>query len=317
MDKTVDKPWDDSLRKLVRANPQSFVRWLLGEAQFIKELPDKLKSWKLEVDALLQTTFDGQEMLLHIEFQTYNDSDMDERLLRYNVLIRGEYHLPVLSCVIYLLRDGNIPKSPLRWTVPTGQKVLDFYFGSIELGELSPEELLHMDQPGLFPLLPLTKGGARREVVDTMFTGLQTSGQTELMTIGSTLASLIFSKENAGDLEWLHRRLHQMNNILRESPFYQEILKEGREEGLEEGFEEGLEKGLEKGLQEGKLGALREVLLTVVQVRFPKLARLTKGLAAITEDPEVLQNLILKMSTAQTFEEAQQYLFEEGEENHN
>ena len=174
-----------------------------------------------------------------------------------------------------------------------------------------------MGQPGLFPLLPLTKGGAIREVVDTMFTGLQTSGQTELMTIGSTLASLIFNRENAGDLEWLHRRLHQMSDMLRESPFYQEILKEGREEGLEEGFEEGLEKGLEKGLQEGKLGALREVLLAVVQVRFPKLVRLTRGLAAITDDPGVLQNLILKMSTAQTFEEAQQYLLEEGEENHN
>ena len=313
MEKPVDKPWDDSLRRLVRANPQAFVTWLLGEAQFIKELPDKLKSWQLEVDALLQTSFDGQDMLLHIEFQTYNDSGMDERLLRYNVLIRGEYHLPVLSCVIYLLRDGNIPKSPLSWIVPTGQKVLDFYFGNIELGELSPEELLRMDQPGLFPLLPLTKGGARREVVDTMFTGLQTSGQTELMTIGSTLASLIFNRENKADLGWLHRRLYQMHDILRESPFYQEILKEGREEGLEEGLKEGLE----EGLQEGKLEAFREVLLAIVQVRFPKLVRLTKGLAAITEDPEVLQNLILKMSTAQTFEEAQQYLLEEGEDNHN
>ena len=104
-----------------------------------------------------------------------------------------------------------------------------------------------------------------------------------------------------------------MHDILRESPFYQEILKEGREEGLEEGLKEGLE----EGLQEGKLEAFREVLLAIVQVRFPKLVRLTKGLAAITEDPEVLQNLILKMSTAQTFEEAQQYLLEEGEDNHN
>jgi len=70
MDKPVDKPWDDSLRKLVRANPQAFVTWLLGEAQFIKELPDKLKTWKLEVDALLHANFDGKERLLHIEFQS-------------------------------------------------------------------------------------------------------------------------------------------------------------------------------------------------------------------------------------------------------
>jgi predicted transposase YdaD len=119
MDKRDDKPWDDSLRKLVRANPQAFVTWILGEAKFIGELPEKLKTWKLEVDALLRTFVNGQEMLLHIEFQTYNDPGMAERLLRYNVLLRSEYKLPVLSCVIYLLRDGSVPPSLLRWSVPT------------------------------------------------------------------------------------------------------------------------------------------------------------------------------------------------------
>src|SRR5690242_7691103 len=313
MDKEVDKQWDDSLRKLIRANPQAFILWVLGEAQFIGELPEKLKSWKLEVDSLLHVIFNGKEMLLHIEFQTYNDSAMAERLLRYNILARSEYKLPVLSCVIYLLRDGNVPKSPLSWTVPTGQEVLRFLFQSIELGELLPEELLHMNQPGLLPLLPLTKGGARREVANVMFAELKTAAaeQAELMAIGSTLASLVFKRENPADLEWLHRRLQEMHDTLRESPFYQEILQEGREEGREEGLEEGLE----KGHLEGKLEGLRETLLTIVQVRFPKMARLAKGLAAITEDPAVLQNLILKISLAQTFEEAQKSLIEEGEEN--
>jgi len=238
-------------------------------------------------------------MLLHIEFQTCNDSSMAERLLRYNVLARSEYNLPVLSCVIYLLRDGNIPRSPLTWTVPTGQEILLFSFENIELGELPPEEILQMKQPGLLPLLPLAKGGARREVVDTMFDELKAAGagQTALMTIGSTLASLVFNRENAADPGWLHRRLREMHDILRESPFYQEILQEGR--------------------GEGKVEAMREMLLTIVRVRFPKLARLAKGLAAITEDPEDLQNLVLKISLAQSFEEAQQCLIEEGEKDGN
>lgn len=100
-----------------------------------------------------------------------------------------------------------------------------------------------------------------------------------------------------------------MHDILRESPFYQEILQEGREEGLE--------KGLEKGHLEGKLEGLRETLLTIVQARFPKLTRLAKGLAVITEDPEDLQNLILKISLAQSLEEAQRCLLEEGEKDSN
>lgn len=84
----------------MRANPQAFLTWILGDAEFLGELPEKLKTWNLEVDALLRTSVRGRQMLLHIEFQTYNDVEMAERLLRYNVLTRSEYKFPVVSCVI-------------------------------------------------------------------------------------------------------------------------------------------------------------------------------------------------------------------------
>lgn len=281
--------WDDSLRSLVRANPEAFIKWLLSDAQYKEERPHKLKSWKLEVDALLHAIADGEDMLVHIEFQTYNDTDMAERLLRYNVLARSEYNLPVLSFVIYLLSDGKVPQSPLSWKVPGGQEVLQFHFRSIELAELLPGDLLEIGHPGLLPLLPLTKGGASREVIQRMFTEIEATDQAELLTIGSTLASLVFSKENSADLEWLHRRLREMNNILRESPFYQEILQEGREEGLE---------------------MLRQAFLKIVEARFPKLLRLAKGQAAITDDPEELENLLVKVSIAQDAKEAKGFLLD-------
>jgi predicted transposase YdaD len=303
MENRAEKPWDDSLRSLVRASPQAFVSLVLGDAHFNRELPHKLKTWKQEVDSLLDVTFKGQAMLVHFEFQTYNDSTMAERMLRYNVLARSEYSLPVLSCVIYLLKDGNVPVSPLSWMVPTGHKVLDFYFESIELGEWPPEELLQKGETGLLPLLPLTRGGASREVATKMFMDLEAAGRTELIVIGATLASLVFSRENIADLPWLHRRLREMHNILRESPFYQEILQEGREEGLEE--------GLEKGHKEGKLEGLRETLLAIVQTRFPKVLRLAKGQAAIIDDPAALENLIVKVSIAQDAKEAKRALLDE------
>ena len=86
------------------------------------------------------------------------------------------------------------------------------------------------------------------------------------------------------------------------------MTKESREEGREEGRQEGLE----EGRQEGKLEALRQTLLTIAQERFhnAKLTRLTKGQATIINDPDVLQDLILKVSLAQTLEEAQKYLLD-------
>jgi len=294
------KPWDDSLKKLVQADPQAFVRWFVPGASFIGARPHELKNWTLEVDALLEVKVSGEDMLLHLEFQTYGDPDMAERLLRYNVLARSEHKLPVLSCVIYLLGDGEVLSSPLIWMVPNGREVLQFHYQSIELGVLSPEELLHTGQTGLLPLLPLTKGGARREIVETMFRELLSAKKMELVPIGYTLASLAFSRENTDDQDWLLRRFHEMHDILRETPIYQEILKEGREEGLE--------KGLEQGLQRGQLEALRQAVIDVVVERFPKLVRMAKKQVAVVEDPELLRHVLVKVSVAQRLEEARQHL---------
>lgn len=290
------KPWDDSLKKLVQADPQAFVSWFVPDASFTGARPHELKHWTLEVDALLAVQVSEQDMLLHLEFQTYNDPAMAERLLRYNVLARSEHRLPVLSCVIYLLGGGEASPSPLSWIVPTGQEVLQFHYQSIELKALLPEEVLQTGLTGLLPLLPLTKNGARREIVETMFGRLLAAKKIELVPIGYTLASLAFSRENPGDQDWLFRRFHEMHDILRETPIYQEILKEGREEGLEQ------------GLQRGQLEALRQAVVEVVVERFPRLVRLTKKQVALIEDPEVLRHVLVKVSIAQSAQEAREHL---------
>ncbi len=84
-----------------------------------------------------------------------------------------------------------------------------------------------------------------------------------------------------------------LKDPLRDTPAYQRFLKEGRE--------------LER---QQNLERQRQMLVEIVQGRFPTLLHLTKGLAAITNDPEVLERLIVKMGTAQTLEEAQKHLFD-------
>jgi predicted transposase YdaD len=165
----VAKPWDDTLKHLIRTDPQAFVQWLIPHAQYTLERPSKLEQEDLEVDALLEVIIEGQLMLLHIEFQTYYDPTMDERLLRYNVLARMKYGLPVLSGVIYLLADGAVPSSPLTWKVPSGQMVLEFHFLSIQLAALSQDDLLQFGIFGLVPLSPFTRDGTSRTAIQRMF----------------------------------------------------------------------------------------------------------------------------------------------------
>jgi predicted transposase YdaD len=85
-----------------------------------------------------------------------------------------------------------------------------------------------------------------------------------------------------------------MDDVLRDTPVYQEMTRWAREEGLREGRQEGLQ----------------QALLAIVTEHFPKLVRLAKKQMAVIEEPEVLQHLIVKMSLAQSAEEAKQYLLE-------
>ncbi|GAC1579679.1 MAG: hypothetical protein PVS3B3_38920 [Ktedonobacteraceae bacterium] len=59
----------------------------------------------------------------------------------YNVLLMVAYQLPVLSCIIFLLRDGTVSQSPLNIFVPAGHLIHTFYFESIEIGRLTARDL--------------------------------------------------------------------------------------------------------------------------------------------------------------------------------
>jgi len=311
--------WDSTLKWLIRVNPTGFVQWLIPGAVFVKEQPSSLQSQEREVDALLEVTMNGVRMLLHIEFQTYNDVTMAERLLLYNVLARSVHGVPVWSCVIYLLKDGMVRQSPLRIALPDGQTVHEFHFESIEIGQLSPDDILNMNNIALIPLMPLTNDGANRDGLLRMFAelkkrGVQTETQTnDLELIGYTLASLVLLRKNKKtDLEWLIRRFREMHDILRDTPIYQEILREGLAEGIEQGIGRGIEQGIERGIEqgrfEGKLDAFRHVLLIWTEKRFPSLITLAQERVARIQDTQVLDDMITEMSVAQTIEDASSIL---------
>ena len=303
------RPWDKRMKRLFWEAPQDYVEWLLPEAHFNSNMSPELENETLYADLLFDIILNGIHILLHIEFQRNRDSKMGERLWEYNLKATRKYKCPVWSVVIYLKDDGKVAKAPLIWELPNGRVVHHFDFEVIRLWEISAKELKQKGLVGLLPLLPLTKGGAQREVIEEAIVELMPAGEepkSELLTLMYGLASLAFEDET--DQEWLIRRFTKMYDILRETRAYQEMTKESREEGRQEGLEEGFE----EGRQEGKLEALRQMLLTIAQERFhnAKMTRLTKGQAAIINDPDVLQGLILKVSLAQTLEEAQKYLLD-------
>lgn len=307
-------PYDNATKRLLREKPQHFVSWLVPEGIWKQHLSVELKSRNIYADGLFAITVNEQPALLHTEFQIGKDGLMAERLLEYSVLASSENNwLPVYTYVIYLRRDGEVPKSPLIRRLPSGEEVHRFYYQVIEVAKISAKQLLQRGLLGLLPLLPLTDGGTLPEVMQEAVTTLVEAREIELLALAYTFGGLV-SGNRAYD-EWFERSFAMLEDILEESWTYQEIARKGMQKGLDLGLQQGLKQGLETGREEERQQRIheqQETLLSFVQMRFPELESVAKQQIAPIKDPEVLHNLIVQLFGVQTVDEARQALMEAG-----
>jgi len=316
----MDKPYDSGAKRLLALCAQDFFDWLLAGARFTGTSSEQFQSVTIQADAMQEAWLHDHPIMVHVEMQSGPDPDMAQRLLEYHVLAYRRYQRPVTSYVLYLRKGGALPEPPLIRTMPNGQEILRFHYQVIALWDLEHEALLGLGLRGLYPLVPFTRGGNRREVVEEIIRRLLPGHDTitkELLAVTGLFASLAFSRQE--DQEWLRRTMLMLDDMLRETPLYQYILQqglqEGREKGLAQGREEGREEGRRTGREEGyekerqeRLASLRQKLLTLVHVRYPRLESLARVQAVEHDDPEMLEEVLLKVALAQNAKEAERHL---------
>lgn len=94
-----------------------------------------------------------------------------------------------------------------------------------------------------------------------------------------------------------------LEDILKDSWAFQEIMQKGHDQGLKEGREEALRQEIQRHQQ---------LLVAIVESRFPSLAQIAAEQSQALDNPERLQALILHVGLAQNEEKARKYLFEIG-----
>ena len=92
-----------------------------------------------------------------------------------------------------------------------------------------------------------------------------------------------------------------MYDIVQQTPLYQSWTRKALEEGRKEGREEG------------KLEGMRQTLVSIVRVRFPRLVSLAKTKVVQIDDSGALDDLIVKLSTVSKAQEARRVLLGEEE----
>jgi hypothetical protein len=295
------KWWDRSMHYLFGADPQVFLDLLLGEGQvrYLAHLPEKVEGDYAIVDTLLKTEIieESEILLVHLESETSYDSDIRERLLEYNQKIRKKYKYKqdILSGVFHLGMDTALKRSPLLWgtSLQPWSRILEFRYPVVEMKHLTPEDIRRWERSVLLPLLPLTEGGAKWEVVQDMLYDLG-FGDRELLKIAFGMAMERMPEE---DRKRLKKEYHMIYDELRADPLCREMLDDEREEGRQE------------GRQEGALQTAQQIAIRLVENRFPELEKFANIVISAMSDVERLQMLIIELSIASTPEHAKQLLF--------
>jgi predicted transposase YdaD len=178
--------------------------------------------------------------LLHIDFQSGPDPDLERRLLLYNILLYERYGLPVHT-VLILLRpsaDRRDLTGQVRYQARSGRGGLMFDFEIVRLWQ-RPVEALLAGPLGMLPLAPLGQlpegvdpDTALAAVVQQLAERIEREAAGEagakLLTAAYVLAGLRVSRERVV-------QLFQGVRHMRESTAYQAILDEGRAEGEAKG----------------------------------------------------------------------------------
>ncbi|MBN3921947.1 Rpn family recombination-promoting nuclease/putative transposase [Nostoc sp. NMS4] len=104
---------------------------------------------KKEIDLLAQVRYQQQEtyFLIHVENQSYTESEFAKRMFKYFARLHEKYDLPIYPVVIFSFDEPKRAEPQnYRVTFPD-LKVLEFQFAAIQLNRLSWRDFLTQHNP--------------------------------------------------------------------------------------------------------------------------------------------------------------------------
>ncbi len=225
-------------------------------------------------DSLLRVRIDGEEALVHCEFQTTDSTavPMDRRMARYIGYLIERYGLPVLSFVIYLRPTaGRRDMGRYIQALPGHRVVVEYKV--IRLSEREGQAILEGGHPGVLPFVPLMKPPSdlseeawlRHCIRATDALPLDTSTKVDIQAGMAILSGLSHS------LDTVRSIMSQegfMDAIMRESSFAQYLKEQGIEQGRQQGIEQGRQQGIEQGIEQGERESTIANVLDVLEIRF-------------------------------------------------
>ena len=298
--------FDRTLKIIARDHAEVFLKLafpgekitLVGTLENVElSLPEE------RVDFVHEIQYNGEEYLLHIEFQLQHKKDFPKRVFVYSAELTSQFDKPVISLALYLARrESPIPES---YTVCLGKDVINqFSYPVLKIWDYEAEIRLGK----LRELAPLLTMIVKEPTVETLEEERQLilrekddNKRGRLLATAITIASRYFERD------FLWQFFREEVEQMREVPFISDWIKEAEEEGTRRGFLQGLREGQQEarqeGRQEGYAQACRESIISLLEDKFGVVKKNILNHLDKVERLESLRMLLKRVSKVETQED--------------
>ncbi|QSV70714.1 MAG: Rpn family recombination-promoting nuclease/putative transposase [Aphanizomenon flos-aquae KM1D3_PB] len=230
------KPADVSTKRLISLAPNNWVKWVTQIPDVIAgEVLNSEFQWiSRESDVLIRVESKeyGKFLVLN-ELQLRYKLELPRRMRAYAGLAEEKYKLPTYPVLINILKTGDA-EIPTRYESNLAGLQVRQDYRVINLWEVDVKIALEQPLPSLLPFVPILKGGEDESIIREALRLLQADEQlNQLETVLAFFATFVL------DSSLVQEIMRWDMTVLRESPWYQEILQQGMQQGMQQGEQQG------------------------------------------------------------------------------
>jgi predicted transposase/invertase (TIGR01784 family) len=222
------------------------------------------------IDLLIETRYRllNAFILVHLEPQSYRQSDFNERMFIYFSRLFEKYRKTykiIIPIVIFSADDVRDELDTLTMSIPE-HDILQFHFYKVELRRQDWRRFIASDNPVAAALLA-KMGYNKKEEREVraaylrMILKLQNRLDDARLALIMSVADLYFELNIEQDQEILREisieNPSEGERIMKLMPAWS---RAGYENGIKDGIEEGIEKGIEQGEENGKMLERKQII---------------------------------------------------------
>ena len=209
---------------------------------------------KKEIDLLAQVRYQQQEtyFLIHVENQSYSQSDFAKRMFKYFARLHEKYDLPIYPVVIFSF-DEPQRREPENYQLAFSDlQVLDFNFKAIQLNQLRWRDYLTQSNPVAAALMakmkipPSERPQVKAECLRLLITLKLDPARMQL------ISGFVDVYLNLNETEEELFQVTANNMGLLQEEKYMEIVTSWERKARQEGIQEGVQQGIQQGVQEAQ-----------------------------------------------------------------